>query len=351
MLRILIITSSILILNGCAFIHAMDSEIPQKIDQWRTENEYAKALNTLEYISKSHKNYVILMKKKNIILKEVKEFENKNHKQAQIAENNIKWNKAAIIYEKALDKLPKTSPLTIEYQNFIKRRNNYLEELEFKLSINKAKWLIESMPIQKKLVFANPADSKVQNRYEDTLEDIEKNTKELINCIEVTMQAKKTLLAETCFQIVDKFDDAYFDKSMLKKFKTQLSKKQHQQQTIHDNKTKTLIDELKQGYSHDNLLRAQRHLSILENNIKPNQHTATLTAQLSDLFKKGLANRMQSGQRLYSDGKIENALSIWMPLQKIVPENKKLDNYIKRAQRVLAKVKKLSTQPATVNLP
>jgi len=351
MLRILIITSSILILNGCAFIHSMDSEISQKIDQWRAENEYAKALSALEYISKSHKNYALLMKKRNNILREVKVFENKNYKKAQIAEKNVQWNKADNIYINALDKLPKDSTLATQYQSFIKRRNNYLEELEFKLSIHKAKWLIESMPTQKKLVFANPADSKIQNRYEDTLEDIEKNTKELINCIEVAMQAKKTLLAETCFQIVNKFDDAYFDKSMLKKFKNQLSIKQHQQQTIHDNKTKTLIDELKQGYSHDNLLRAQRHLSILENNIKPNQHTAALTEQLSALFKKGVANRMQSAQRLYSDGKIENALSIWMPLQKIVPENKKLDNYIKRAQRVLAKVKKLSTQPATVTLP
>jgi len=351
MFRFLIITLSVLFLHGCAFIQARDSNLPQQIDQWVAADEYAKALNTLKYVAKSHKHYALLMNKKRRILLQAKEFENNSHAMAQTAEKNLQWNKANNIYENALNKLPENSFLQTEYRDFIKRRDDYLENLEFKLSISKGSWLIESRPIQKTIIAANPANNRAENRYRDAVQEMDETAKDLLRCTEVAIQAGRSALAETCLQTASELSPTYIDKTKLKKLRAQLAKTHQKRITRQSNRTRELINELKQGYSHDNLQRAQRHLSTIRESDMKNSESKKLTAQLSTLFKKGLANRIESGRRLYSDGKIQDALSIWIPLQSIAPDNAKLEEHIKRAKRVLAKVKKLSDNPATIKGP
>lgn len=351
MFRFSVITFLVLFLHGCAFIHSMSSDLPQQIDQWVAVEEYGKALETLEYVPKSHKDYALLMNKKRRILLQAKEFENKNHARAQAAEKNNRWSNANNIYINALDKYPESKLLQTEYKHFINRRDHYLADLEFKLSISKGAWLAESSPIQKSIVAANPDDYDAKSRFKKTSREMEQTVKDLLNCTEVAIQAGRTALAETCLRTASNLNPEYLDKTKLKKYRAQLDKTHTKLIAQQNKKTRELINELKQGYSHDNLKRAQRHLATIHKPEKQDKNTRMLTRQLSAQLKKGMANRIESGRRLYSNGQIEEALSIWIPLQSIAPDNTKLDEHIKRAKRVLAKIKKLSNTPSAVQLP
>ena len=95
-------------------------------------------------------------------------------------------------------------------------------------------------------------------------------------------------------------------------------------------KTRALLSELKQGYSHENLRRAHRHLTEINEQQQQNNESKKLKKELRKYIKTGLAQRMEAGRRLYSSGQIEQALSIWIPLKSVDPENTKLNDYIEK---------------------
>lgn len=351
MVRISALVLFSLVLHGCAYLHSMNSDLPQQIDEWIAAQEYGKALDTLAYVSKKHKHYNLLAKKKQTILLKAKDFEHNQHLLAQKQEKKGKWHKADTIYSESLQKLPGSKLLTSEYQAFIKRRDKFLEDLEFKLSITRGVWLIESTPIQKKIIDAFPEDYSTQRRYKQNTQELQQTADELITCTETAIQAGRISLAETCMQTADRLNPPYVDKTKLKKLKAQLDKKHQQVVKEQNSKTRALLRELKQGYSHDNLQRAHYHLIEMKEYKKQNKESIKLKKELHKYIQKGLAQRMEAGRRLYSNGQIQQALSIWIPLKSVAPENTKLKDYIERAKRVLNKLEKLSNTPPTITLP
>lgn len=351
MVRYCTLFTLILLLQGCAYLHSLNSELPQQIDEWVAANEYGKALDTLSYVSKTHKQYALLQKKKHSILLKAKEYEHNQHLSAQNMEHNGEWYKAELIYISALDKYPQSKLLASEHQAFIQRRDKYLENLEFKLSIARGVWLIESTPIQKEILSITPEDYSTQRRYKKNTEQLQQTANELMNCTEIAIQAGRISLAETCMQTADRLNPPYVDKKKLKSLQAQLAEKHQQVIKEQNTKTRALLSELKQGYSHDNLKRAHQHLSELKEQKNHNKQSIELMRELEKYIQTGLTQRMEAGRRLYSDGQIEQALSIWIPLKSVAPGNTKLNDYIERAKRVLNKLETLSNNPQTITPP
>lgn len=351
MFRITTLILLLLFLQGCAYLNSLSSDLPQQIDEWAAAQEYGKALDTLSYVSKKHKQYALLKRQKRKIVLKAKEFELDQHLAAQSQEQKGQWHKADTIYSNALKKFPKSKLLNTEYPAFIVRRDKYLKDLEFKLSIAKGTWLIESTPLQKKIIHAAPEDYITQRRYEKNTRELQHTADELMTCTETAIQAGRFPLAETCLQTAEQLKAPYVDKEKLKRFRTQL-KKSHKQLVKKQNaKTRALLSELKQGYSHENLQRAHRHLSEISEYKKQDKETKKLVKELDKYIKTGLAQRMEAGRRMYSNGQIQEALSIWIPLKSIAPENTKLNDHIERAKRVVNKLETLSNTPSPIAIP
>ena len=86
MLRFFSLFFLISLLQGCAYLHSLSSDLPQKIDQWVAEQEYGKALETLSHVPRTHKNFSLLQKKRHAILLQAKDFELNQHLAAQVKE-------------------------------------------------------------------------------------------------------------------------------------------------------------------------------------------------------------------------------------------------------------------------
>ncbi|MEJ2141133.1 MAG: hypothetical protein P8Y24_02055 [Gammaproteobacteria bacterium] len=340
-----------LFLHGCAYLQSLNSELPQQIDEWAAAHEYGKALNTLSYVSKNHKHYASLQKKKHKIMLQAKEFEHDQHLAARKMEQQGKWRKADNVYSSALNKFPQSKLLNTEYKAFKNRRNKYLKDLEYKLSIARGTWLIESTPLQKKILEAAPDNYASQQRFNNNTQKLQETAGGLMECAETALKTGRISLAKTCIQTAENLNSPDIDKVKLAKLKKQFSQSHQLYMKKQNDITRALLKEIKQGYSHDNLQRAQRHLSEIVEYKKQNKEAAKLAKELDKYIKTGLAQRMEAGRRMYSDGKYEEALSIWIPLKSIDPDNAKLQDYIERTKRVLKKLEKLSNTPSAITLP
>jgi len=70
-----------------------------------------------------------------------------------------------------------------------------------------------------------------------------------------------------------------------------------------------------------------------------------LAEKLKERLNAGVKQRFEAARSLYSKGKIQEALSIWLELKELEPENIKLQSHINRAEKILTKLKKLTNKP------
>ena len=62
---------------------------------------------------------------------------------------------------------------------------------------------------------------------------------------------------------------------------------------------------------------------------------------LQEVFQREVLFARQQGEKLYAEGKIEEALAVWQSVVKMAPNDLQLAANIQRAQRILAKVEQL----------
>ena len=84
----------------------------------------------------------------------------------------------------------------------------------------------------------------------------------------------------------------------------------------------------------------------MNKNKEDNKSYQTLIDKLKKHLAKGVKQRFEAARNLYSKGKTQESLSIWLELKELDPNNTKLLSHIERAEKVLSKFKKLSNKPA-----
>ena len=354
MKRLLVVTPLLVIqlmFGGCAYLSSFSADLPEKIDSLIQQQEYAEALAMLEYVRPSHADYSRLMQQKKRIEKLIPEFEKATIKKAQRLTRQEKWYPAQQTYEQALAKVPQSKAIRQAQEKFLQQRENYLKQLELSLLLNRANWLIKNAPIQKEIVRVIPDDYQRYDELRNYPELVDETANHLVECIKSALEASDYNLAETCLNLVEHIDSKNVDKKQLAIAKKKLAQADKAEVRKQNNKTRALITELKQGYSEDNLRRARRHLNVLRKQNSRDITSIKLRKELERRYRKGIDQKIAAGRRLYSSGKIQEALDVWNSLLEIDPGNQKLEAHIDRAERVLKKLEKLSTEGAAVQPP
>ena len=90
---------------------------------------------------------------------------------------------------------------------------------------------------------------------------------------------------------------------------------------------------------------------MLEKQNSRNRTSIKLRKELDKRYRQGIDQKIAAGRKLYSNGKIQEALDVWNSLLEINPDNQKLQGHIDRAERVLKKLQRLSNEGAVVQPP
>jgi hypothetical protein len=350
-LRILVVSFLVLSLNGCAFLNSLDSNLPAKIDQLTEQQEYGLALDTLEYIKPSNDNYKLLMQKKRHIQRLATSFENTSISKARRLSNRNKWNDALLVYDSALDKLPRSQKLLEAKEDFLQKRQAYLKELELQLLINKGEWLDQNAPLHHKVKATIPDDYRSVPGIRDYEYDTEDTLPALVDCTETAITADEIHLAQQCLTLAKKLGGDVKQDPRLAAAQQKIHQANRDLIEKQNEKTRALLAELKQGYSLENLRRANEHLAILNKRNARDKESIRLRRELNHRLQSSLDQRIEAARSLYSSGKIEQALQIWESLQTIAPDNTKLEAHIERAHRVLDKLERLHKEGSAVVPP
>ena len=347
----LIIIIGILALSGCAYLNSFSSKLPDKIEELSQEKKYGEALDILAYIKPTNPDYAILMKQKKKLTLIVTELEQKTIKDSRKYLAQKKWLKTQTILESALTKIPDNEAVNKEYDEFIIKRDAHLKNIEIALVQNKAHWLIENTSVKQSIERILPDAEDKYSELKDFRLQITRISDKLVDCVEFSLKRKKWLQANKCYELVKKLDPEALSKKQNKVILTQLLSVQRQNEKSINDKSKTLIVELKQGFSHENLLRAHQHLVLISHQENATVKMKKLSRELEKKYRQRIKEGIDAGRKLYSSGKIEASLKVWNALLVIDVQNEKLREHINRANRVVENLARISENNKKVSPP
>lgn len=347
-LSLALLMTMIQLIGGCAFLYTFDDQLEQRIDTWIAQQEYSKALDTLEYIRPTHAKYNQLLKKKQHILALSKTFVDDTLRRAQQHTKNHQWHEADKLYQHGLDKMPDNKPLENAYLDFSNQREHYVNTLHYQLFINKAQWLKKSAGIQRELARATPNDSAATRALKQYDEEVQTIHQELIQCGMASIKRNELDLAEQCLLIAEQLYPSSKSHAALDQVQQLLGKRQA---STTSNQTEELLEISKQAMDENNLKQAQKlfkQISAKDLSLAP---VIQFKKMLNERIANNISQGIEMGRKLYSQGEVENALAVWNDLRELDPANEQLASHIERATRVLNKLKMLKKNEPVVAPP
>ncbi len=347
-LKKLLLLMGLSLLGGCSFLQSFHSQSTEYVEVLIQEKQYSRAENVLQHISPSHPDYPALMAQKKRLHKLSNKLEKNALAQVRKLRKQNKWQQALQTLHSARTSLPESQLLRKAEQDFLAARNKRINELNMKIDIHKGIWLKDAEPLLDAIVRTQPDNYVRQQQQQQFKLEKARTLKNLARCAREAMDEELYELGRHCLELVNKIDRERQYTESLKQAKVKLQQHDHAWRQQQIKLSGELLKELKQGYSHDNLLRASRHLQKLsshDQSAEEKQYSSMLKQELD----KGIAQNMDAGRQLYSAGKVTEALSIWTSLRQITPDNEALEAHISRAQRVLKKLERLEKQQSSSN--
>ncbi|WP_043315616.1 tetratricopeptide repeat protein [Microbulbifer sp. HZ11] len=102
------------------------------------------------------------------------------------------------------------------------------------------------------------------------------------------------------------------------------------------------IAELQQALASGDLVSAQQHIDRLQQKAPQHPQLTPLKSQFNMQLNARVDTALKTGNDLYSQGHIEEALTVWREAEAIAPENVELRANIARAQKLLENLRALS---------
>lgn len=332
-------------ISGCTLLYSYSENLPQRLDQWTSKNKYSVALNTIDHIKPDHKDYRIIQKKKEIIVEKMNTYEQNTIKESSALANQGNWVKAFSLLNIATENIFDTKNIKKHHANLMRKRKTVILSYENEILYNQAKFLIKEMVLYEKIkitVSTNETNYLHITKYDNLRE------KTSLSLSELSEQQYKNNQFNSAINTINLALKLNPELDTVKKLKTTTKLIDKATKSIKAEKlkkAKSLLSKLSQGYSHSILSKAKSTIVSLEKNNNENKSNIKLISQLKKHLSKGIKQRFGAASNLYSKGKTQEALSIWIELKELDPDNAKLQSHIERAEKIMSKLKKLSNKP------
>ncbi len=328
-------------LSSCAYVSSLRTDSTDIIEEMIADGRYGHALDILAYAKSDKADYEKLMKQKKKLLVLIDSLEKKTIRDARNFVRKNEWYKAQHTYEQALEKNPDSVILKKSQKEFLAKRDRYLSDLERKLDLNRAYWLIANSSVQQAIIRVLSEAEKQYSELRDYQHQKEKTARHLLKYTFQALEKKDYSSAHAMLNLIESLDVETLDEVQLADSKKQLKKVSSKRRLEQEKKTRQLITALTKSVNNINLLKARKQLDFIESNKKQYNSSQKLYDELEALYRQGVEQGMKTGRILYALGKIDEALAIWVSLHKVDRDNQKLQEHIDRANRVLMKLQHL----------
>ncbi len=325
-------------------------ERTDQLDHWVAEEEYGKALKRIDRVSPKDPAYPSLQERRAEILRLADKYEQALVKEARKLKRSEKWQEAFDLYEQGLSKLPNSERIQKARDEFLTERATRVEALRVEALISKGDWLNRDFRLRKKTVAIVPEDRRARKDLKRTTRELEETSKQLYVCGQRAWERGDNELALRCLSLAEKLRPTSSVKDALVRVKKEQSKRKAKKRRATRKKkeksdadmARKFLDEYEEAFEQGDLLRAREALAKSKSLQPSNERVEQLEKELELSIANRVKRGMEESRRVYSQGKIQQALDNWRYLSKLDPDNEDIKVHIARAERVLAKVRELS---------
>ena len=322
-------------LFGCSQFYAHRDNLNEQIDSWLAENEFGKIEATMKYLSASHPDYQKIKNRKPALATARKAYIENTISKADKLVADQQWQQAIDLYSEAQTKVPDDPTLINKKTELIDERDAQVKELRKDMMLRRGRALVQYQAIYQKLEKLIPDDYGARydiNRYHKERQDV---AAELMEYGEYSLESRNYALAEECIDLSNSLVPTAEKKKMLAGIV-------RTRKNIDDKRrSNELLDAYQKAYDSGDFAKAGGHLETLIKLDGNNKQARELKAKLDRDIKRRVESGIDRGKTLYSQGKINEALSIWEGLLKIDPKNEELASLIARGKKVSTKIKTL----------
>lgn len=331
-------------LNGCSLIYSYDSNLAQRVQQWMSEENYITALDTINRIPPAHPQYHNLQINKHEILKRLDKLERQTIKDSKYLAKKGDWLLALKRIDEIEEKLVNTKRLAAHTQKLLLQRNKLIRRYEYEHLNAQAMYLSSKMAFYEKI--KKTVDKKENNKFNIIEFDrlCQETSARLLQQAERQYKENRYTQALSTINLALSLNPNKVTSSRLITAKNLIQKLNDTKQLAHIVSAQYLLNSLSEGYNYALLKETQNKIHWLNKNKERKREYKYLIKKLEEHLKLGTKHYFNKARKLYSIGEIEEALSIWLKLKEIVPDYPKLNSHIKRARKILHKLKRLSNK-------
>ncbi len=348
------VAGAIVLLAGCVAYQANRTDVAQRVGSMLSENEYARALDTIALVKPSHPDYKRLTGWRGTIEKNARAWETEIVNDVEQMMNAGQWFNAEQQLEEGMRKLPDSAAFDQAHDRFLSRRGEHLRGVNHELMLARGRGLPAEIAALEKLALVSPRDQLLAAEVERRRTMLSDAQQHLVNCARDALAAGQTERAAECLQVAQSIGrSAEIDRLLAATQRTNTVKKK-QVQAVKQKRTERdqarRVEELRVGYNRSmqngDLNAAREQLNELIK-LQPSPALRKDSVRLDQRIKRRVDRSLQDGRTLYTQGDFKGARAIWVTALRLDPANQELKDNIARAERVLKKIEKLSSDQQT----
>lgn len=364
--RLAILLLSTLLLSGCATFSKQEG-LPSaaQIDKWIDNDQYGLALTSLKHVSPNEKLFAYYVNKRKTIMVLAKSYEKAVLRKANKHIAQQKWSEAILDLNKALNNYPGSRLIHDRYNTVIEQQQRRIHKFDAKALLARAQLLSNKLPISQKDVSNSPINFAAQWDLQSLKSELSDMHNRLMAMTEQLIDDDEIKLAEMCIKqarLLPSEEKSITAINALQKRINQqkkikqaaIKKKEHERKTRqklskqkkHSRKVRQLIKKVNHSLENNELVSAEKQLMVLAR-LAPKSNTfLELKLKHRNKVEQLVHTLIEKGNRLYRQEKIADAKATWETALRIDAKNKTLQAQIRRADRVLLKLKELRKKRA-----
>jgi tetratricopeptide (TPR) repeat protein len=341
---------ALLLLSAC-------SQLPMHIDRvalvdgYVEQQQFRYADQLLQKLTKDDPQFTALDNQRRALPALIAQYEQQTLAQVKVLTSQHQWEQALSQLDSARAQLPEGGALEKARPLLLTERDAYLSQLNLELDLLLAQQLPARNAILEKILAADPDSFWTrwklfqQRRLGYELAD------QLLDCVEESIEREDLGSADRCLQpiaTVAKISQQTRLTTSQQRLAREIQRQPEQialrQQAV-DNRQQ--LKQLKREYRE--LLAAGWWTAAREKMTQLQVHTPSDTevekwlAELEQIVSTQVELGIQKGQALYSQGFLQQALTIWRDTARLSPENTTLQAHIQRAERFIEKLQRLES--------
>ena len=348
-----------LALSGCAQMATLQGDPIERIDQYVQAGEYGKALDAIGAVRSTHPDYERARAKLPGVTRAAEAYERRMIREAQQQARDDQWQPALDTYDEALKHYPQSTALQNERERYLAAREDYLAQLRLNLLISKAQYLLNDAPVYAEIEHVIPNSYRARRDNRVHQDEIEDTADKLYTCGMDALARSDAYLAQRCLAMAHALNPSEENRAALEQAEKYKASLDTQSQAVRSRRVdrersaraQQLVREHDKAMQSNDLLRARDALTEADRLQPGNADIAWRMTKLQKAIDRYVSEEIERGRRAYTLGQIEEALAIWQPLLRYSPDNKRLNEHIDRASRVIDNLREIEQRQPTVPLP